>query len=155
MIVPLSTFATTSTTTTSQSCDIFISWLNPAISGNNQTIFGSQFFTNYFGVFTNNYTTTPATQTAQFYLAQFAPSTALLSSSPRTNGNDVFPVPSPTPKTHTGLIIGLGCAVGALLIGIIVVVVLLVKQKRSNGEIPTEAYGTATNPSGELLAGQN
>ena len=151
MIVPLSTFATTSTTTTGQSCDIFVSWLSPGIPGNNQTIFGSQFFTNYFGVFTNNFTTTPITQTASFYVAQNALSTALLSSSPRTNGNDVFPTPS-TPKTHKGLIIGLGCAVGALLIGIIVVVVLLIKQKRNNGPIPNEAYGDATplNPSGEL-----
>lgn len=127
MVIPLSTFATTSTTTTGQSCDLFVSWLNPAITGNNQTIFGSQFFTNYYGVFTNNYNTSPATQTAEFYIAENALSTALLSSAPRSNGNDVFPQPVTPPSSHKGLIIGLGCAVGALLIGILIVVVLLVR----------------------------
>jgi hypothetical protein len=41
-----------------------VSWLNPNVTGNNQTIFGSQFFTNYYGVFVNNYNTDPVTQTA-------------------------------------------------------------------------------------------
>jgi len=76
----------------------------------------------------------------------------LLSSSPRSNGANVFPEPV-TPNTHKGLIIGLGCAVGALLIGIIIVIILLVKQKKATAERRGVLYGeTAANPSGELLA---
>jgi len=152
VIIPLSSFATTSTTTTGQSCDLFVSWLSPSVVGNNQTIFGSQFFTNYYGVFTNNYNTDPVTQTAQMYTAQNALTTALLSSAPRSTGSDVFPGPV-VPNSHKGLIIGLGCAVGALFIGIIVVVVLLVKQKKAAAARGEVIYGT--NPSGELLADQN
>lgn len=108
-------------------CTLFVTSLDPKVSGNNQTIFGSQFFTNYFGVFVNNYNTFPVTQTAQLYTAQNALTTTLLSSTARTTGADVFVIPpSPTVKSHKGLIIGLGCAAGVLLIGIIVVVVLLV-----------------------------
>jgi hypothetical protein len=61
------------------------------------------------------------------YTAQNALTTALLSSAPRSTGSDVFPSPVVPSNNHKGLIIGLGCAVGALFIGIIVVVVLLVK----------------------------
>lgn len=111
-------------------CTLFVTSLDPKVSGNNQTIFGSQFFTNYFGVFVNNYNTAPVTQTAQLYTAQNALNTTLLSSTARTTGSDVFVIPptppSPTVKSHKGLIIGLGCAAGALLIGIIVVIYLLV-----------------------------
>lgn len=71
------------------------------------------------------------TQTAQLYTAQYSVSTTLLSSSVRTTGSDVFVIPpSPTVKSHKGLIIGLGCAAGVLFIGIIVVVVLLVQAKK-------------------------
>ncbi len=108
-------------------CILFVTSLDKA--GSNQTIFGSQFFTNYFGVFVNNYNTLPVTQTAQLYTAQNALTTTLLSSTTRTTGADVFvipPSPTPTVKSHKGLIIGLGCAAGVLLIGIIVVVVLIV-----------------------------
>ena len=108
-------------------CTLFVTSLDPKVAGNNQTIFGSQFFTNYFGVFVNDYNTFPVTQTAQLYTAQNALTTTLLSSTARTTGADVFVIPpSPTVKSHKGLIIGLGCAAGVLLIGIIVVVVLLV-----------------------------
>jgi hypothetical protein len=48
-------------------CTLFVTSLDKA--GSNQTIFGSQFFTNYFGVFVNDYNTLPVTQTAQLYTA--------------------------------------------------------------------------------------
>jgi len=65
------------------------------------------------------------------YTAQNALSTTLLSSTARTTGSDVFVIPpTPTVKSHKGLIIGLGCAAGILLIGIIIVVVLLVQAKK-------------------------
>lgn len=167
MIIPLSSFATTSTTTTGQSCDLFVSWLSPSVVGNNQTIFGSQFFTNYYGVFTNNYNTDPVTQTAQMYTAQNALTTALLSSAPRSTGSDVFPDPvvPVVCNCHKGLIIGLTCAVGALFICVIVLVVLLVKKKKAAPARGEEIYGDnwellapakgekiyCANPSGELL----
>lgn len=92
MIVPLSTFATTYTDSTgSQGCGLFVTGLNSAITGNNQTIFGSQFFTNYYGYFVNNYNTTPVTQTTQIFVAENALNTTLLSAAPRTTGTDVFP----------------------------------------------------------------
>lgn len=70
MIVPLSTFATSFLSSTgSYGCGLFVTGLNSSITGNNQTVFGSQFFTNYFGVFVNNYTTQPATQTSQMFVA--------------------------------------------------------------------------------------
>jgi len=107
--------------------------LDQTVAGNNMTIFGSQFFTNYYGVFINNFTTFPTTQTAHLYIAQNALPTTLLSSVPRTTGSDVFPsppTPTPTVKSHKGLIIGLGVSAGILLIGVIVVVVLLVQAKK-------------------------
>ena len=71
-------------------CTLFVTSLDPKVAGNNQTIFGSQFFTNYFGVFVNDYNTSPVTQTAQLYTAQNALTTTLLSSTARTTGADVF-----------------------------------------------------------------
>jgi branched-chain amino acid transport system permease protein len=101
-------------------CTLFVTSLDPKIAGNNQTIFGSQFFTNYYGLFVNNFNTTPVTQTVQMYTAQNALSTTLLSAAPRSTGSDVFPQPAPTPETYSkGLVIGLGCAGGALLLGLI------------------------------------
>jgi len=71
------------------------------------------------------------------FTAQNALPTALLSSSPRTTGTDVFPsptptpTPTPTPETYSkGLVIGLGCAGGVLLLALIIVVICLVKQKK-------------------------
>ncbi len=65
------------------------------------------------------------------YTAQNALNTTLLSSAARTTGSDVFPSPAPTPTTYSkGLVIGLGCAGGALLIGLIIVVICLIKQKK-------------------------
>lgn len=70
------------------------------------------------------------------YTAQNALNSTLLSSTARTTGSDVFPSPSPTPTTYSkGLVIGLGCAGGALLIGLIIVVVCLVKQKKKTAEM--------------------
>jgi len=49
------------------------------------------------------------------------------------------------------LIIGLGCAVGALLIGIVVVIWILVKKSKEQQARNQLVYGgTAANPSGEL-----
>ncbi len=143
LIVPLSTFASDVIGTNGQQmCTLFVTSLDPKVKGNNQNIFGSQFFTNYYGVFVNNYNNTPVTQTAQLYTAQNALSTTLLSSSPRSTGSDVFVIPpSPTVKSHKGLIIGLGCAAGVLLIGIIVVVVLLVQAKKKEQQRAV-LYGT-------------
>ena len=137
MIVPLSTFATEiSDSTGSSGCALFVTYLNPNVTGNNQTIFGSQFFTNYYGLFVNNFNTTPVTQTVQMYTAQNALSTTLLSAAPRSTGSDVFPQPAPTPETYSkGLVIGLGCAGGALLLGLIIVIVCLVKQKKKTEEL--------------------
>jgi len=79
----------------------------------------------------NDYNTLPVTQRAQLYTAQNALTTTLLSSTARTTGSDVFVIPpTPTVKSHKGLIIGLGCAAGVLLIGIVVVVYLLVQAKK-------------------------
>ncbi len=95
--------------------------LNSSISGNNQTIFGSQFFQNYFSVFVNDYNTQPVTQTTQLYVAQNALNTTLLSSTARTTGSNVFPSPV-TPTTYSkGVVIGISCAGGALLIALVVV----------------------------------
>ncbi len=90
----------------------------------------------------NDYNTDPVTQTAQLYTAQYATTTTLLSSTARTTGADVFVIPpSPTVKSHKGLIIGLGCAAGALLIGILVVVYLLVQAKKKERQRAI-LYGT-------------
>ena len=84
----------------------------------------------------NNFNTNPVTQTVQLYTAQNALSSTLLSSTPRTTGSNVFPTPAPPPTTYSkGLVIGLGCAGGALLIGLIIVVVCLVKQKKRTEEL--------------------
>ena len=85
----------------------------------------------------NNFNTTPVTQTVQMYTAQNALNSTLLSSTARTTGSDVFPSPSPTPTptNSKGLVIGLGCAGGALLIGLIIVVVCLIKQKKKTAEM--------------------
>ena len=64
------------------------------------------------------------------YTAQNALSTTLLSAAPRSTGSDVFPQPAPTPDSYSkGLVIGLGCAGGALLIALIVVIICLIKKK--------------------------
>jgi hypothetical protein len=73
------------------------------------------------------------------YTAQNALNSTLLSSTARTTGSDVFPVPptpTPTPTSYSkGLVIGLGCAGGALLIGLIIVVICLVKQKKKTSDM--------------------
>lgn len=144
LIVPLSTFATSYTDSTgSYGCGLFVTGLNSSVTGNNQTIFGSQFFTNYFGVFTDNYNTTPVSQSAQIFVAQNALSTTLLSSTARTTGSDVFPAPPP-PTYSKVLVICLGCAGGALLIALLVVSICLCK-KRNQSEAETLVY--RVNPS--------
>jgi hypothetical protein len=79
------------------------------------------------------------------YTAQNALTTTLLSSTPRTTGSDVFPQPAPTPTTYSkGLVIGLGCAGGALLIGLIIVIVCLVKQKKKTDDATKLVYENET-----------
>ena len=115
--------------------------LNSSISGNNQTIFGSQFFQNYFSVFVNDYNTQPVTQTTQLYVAQNALNTTLLSSTARTTGSNVFPSPV-TPTTYSkGVVIGISCAAGALLIALVVVLCICnQKTKKQKTEADELVY---------------
>jgi hypothetical protein len=64
------------------------------------------------------------------FVAQNALNTTLLSSAARTSGSDVFPSP-PSPTYSKGLVIGLGCAGGALLLALVVVTICLCKKKNS------------------------
>lgn len=127
--------------------------LNSSISGNNQTIFGSQFFQNYFSVFVNNYTTQPVTQTTQLFVAQNALNTTLLSSAARTTGTDVFPSPV-TPTTYSkGLVIGISCAGGALLLALIVVsCVCYQKQKKQRTDADELVYRANNSESDSINA---
>lgn len=91
------------------------------------------------------------------YTAQNALNSTLLSATARTTGSDVFPSPSPSPSptpTPTsyskGLVIGLGCAGGALLIGLIIVVVCLIKQKKKTAEMEV-VYNTVQRESDQPL----
>jgi hypothetical protein len=85
------------------------------------------------------------------YTAQNALNSTLLSSTARTTGSDVFPSPSPTPTPTSyskGLVIGLGCAGGALLIGLIIVVICLIKQKKKTADMEV-VYNTVQRESSD------
>ena len=74
------------------------------------------------------------------FVAQNALNTTLLSSAARTTGSNVFPSPN-TPTTYSkGLVIGLGCAGGALLIALIVVVCVCIKKRNSPSDADELVY---------------
>lgn len=87
------------------------------------------------------------------YTAQNALNLTILSSTPRTTGSDVFPTPAPpapTPDTYSkGLVIGLGCAGGVLLIALLVVIYCLVKQKKKTEEAQGVVYNTVQRESSD------
>jgi hypothetical protein len=103
LIIPLETLAITNITT--GACELLI--IAPPGSNNDYTIFGSQFFTNFFGSFvTTNPTTAAPTQAMTLYLVPNLLNQATISSVEYPLGENPFyteVTPNPTAPTSSTL----------------------------------------------------
>ena len=123
MRVPLATFATTQKGSGGTAkCNIAVTYLSPINTQSSNVILGGMFFQEMFGVFTNDHSTDPVTQTAQIYTGLNALYNAYVGSETLPTGTNPFvPAPTPTPddkKKNLGWIIALSIIAGLLLIGL-------------------------------------
>ena len=123
MRVPLATFATNvKGSGGSAQCNIAVTYLSPTNSQSSNVILGGMFFQEMFGVFTNDHTTDPVTQSAQIYTGLNALYNAYVGSEVLATGTNPFvPAPTPTPddkKKRLGLIISLSVICALLLLGL-------------------------------------
>jgi hypothetical protein len=125
LIIPLETLAITNITT--GACELLI--IAPPGSNNDYTIFGSQFFTNFFGSFvTTNATSAAPTQAMTLYLVPNLLNQATISSVEYPLGENPFytevtptpPSPGPNPPAPTS------SKLETIFIIIFVIIVLIV-----------------------------
>ena len=93
--VPLATFAyNVKGSGGAAQCNIMVSYLNPADAQSDNMILGGMFFQEFFGVFNNDYSTDPTTQTAALFVGQNAQWNGTVTNVNLPIGADPFLLPS-------------------------------------------------------------
>lgn len=96
--VPLATFASNVKQSGGNTvCSLAITYLNTLNSQSSDIILGGLFFTEFFGVFTNNYNTDPVTQSTLLYVGNNAVYNAYAGNEALPTGVNPFQPVTPTP----------------------------------------------------------